>query len=188
MSREKRFGHRRFLLALTAIAMALPQLGCKRRAAAPPSPVSSMNANTLRATPVQAGYGGVGPYIPAPRPDQWVILLVDVETDAPLTGVEVSEVQLLDAAGRVVARAVPPFSLRRASVRDGGPTDLSEAGTTEFDGRAQPGGVVRVRLHAPLDTRGESFAAPVVSFKARVRAAGHDDVWIAGPIAAWSTA
>ena len=147
---------------------------------------SSLIPSKLRVRPLAAGYGGVGPATPAPYPDTWVVLLVDIETTGALTGVEVKELELVDEAGIVVARAGPPWSLRRdlktitdVARRSG---DFSEVGTSPFNGEAEPGRDLRLRVHAPLDTRSESRRSQPVRFRALILASGDPGIRVEGPL------
>lgn len=145
-----------------------------------------MIAGKLRVRPFAAGYGGVGPATPAPYPDRWIVLLVDIEATGALTGVEVKELELVDQAGKVVARAKPPWSLRRdtKAVSDDARRrgDFSEFGTSPFHGAAEPGRDLRLRVHAPLDTRSESLKPQPVRYRALIVASGDPGAWVEGPL------
>jgi hypothetical protein len=128
----------------------------------------------------------VGPATPAPYPDTWVVLLIDIETTGALTGVEVKELELVDQAGKVVARAGPPWSLRRdgKTVRDDARRkgDFSEVGTDPFNGEVEPGRDLRLRVHAPLDVRSESLKSQPVRFRALIRGSGDPGIWVEGTL------
>ena len=152
-----------------------------------------MIPSKLRALPFAAGFGGVGPVTPPPSADAWVIVLVDVASRERLSGVEIKEIELVDHAGKVVARAVPPWSLGRDSdaTRDGRQRwDYSDAGTAPFDGEKQPGQDLRLYVRAPLDARLQLLmSAQPVRFRARLLAAGDAGIWVEGPIGGgWPTA
>ena len=140
-----------------------------------------------------ANFGGVGPVTPPPSPDAWVIVLVDVASSERLSGLEIKEIELVDQAGTVVARAVPPWSLRRDSdaTRDGRQRwDYSDTGTIPFDGEKQPSQDVRLLVHAPLDARLQSLtSARVGRFRALLIASGDAGVWVEGAACGgWATA
>jgi len=165
-------------------------------AVAPSTPsqtaASAMTVSKLRPKPVAAGYGGVGPATPAPYPDVWIVLLVDLETTTALREVTLKELQLVDDAGKVVARAAAPWSLRRdlKTVTDGARKngDFSDVGTIPFDGVAEPGRDLRLRVHAPLDTRSDSMGRPATRFRAFLVAPGDRGVWLEGPLQGpWAT-
>jgi hypothetical protein len=143
---------------------------------------------TVRA--VAAGYGGVGPATPPPHPDTWVIAFLDLEATTSLIDVQIQELELLDAAGNVVARARPPWSLRRDTTADDGRRergDFSEAGTLVFDGQLRPGSRVRLRVHAPLDQR-SPLRPPPARFRARLGATDAPAIWVEGPVQGpWAT-
>lgn len=145
-----------------------------------------MKQSALRVQPLSAGYGGVGPATPAPHPDTWVVLFLDVESDGGLSRVAVEAVELLASDGKVVARAVPPWSLRRdqGSVGDEARKrgDFSEQDTVPFDGNTTRGSKLRLRVHAPLDTRSDSLTPQPARFRARLVAAGDPGVWVEGPL------
>jgi hypothetical protein len=110
-----------------------------------------------------------------------------VEVSAPgadLAGVRVAAVTLLDAAGRVFARATEPITLR-AATPGGGPYDFSEA----FTGRVARGTRVRLRLDATLDTRAEVLWRAPPETRARIELAGEGGVRmvIEGPAGPWPT-
>src|SRR5262245_43626011 len=65
----------------------------------PGAPSSSAAASELRVRPIAGGYGGVGPATPAPHPDTWVVLWLEVEARAKRSDVSIKEVELVDAAG-----------------------------------------------------------------------------------------
>ena len=190
------------------IALLLPSLlGCEPRAAssdpvahsggspsgaagvANPSASPTISHMVLR--PVSAGFGGVGPYMPPPQPDLWVVLFVDLEAAAPLSGVEVTEVELLDAEGKVIARGKPPWSLRRDTTTDATARrqDFAEHGSVPYDGTVQPGTPLRLRVRALLDTRTEALPKPgPVRYRARLRAADDPGMSVEGPVhGPWAT-
>lgn len=197
---------------MVVVALALSDLGCEpprsgsdrllssSTATAPIASASSSASSTgsstgasskLRARPVAAGYGGVGPRAPSPHPDLWVVLIVDIEATEKLTGVAV-EVELVDGAGTVVARAGPPVSLRHDSRTVGDDArrrgDFSQVGTSPFDGEAGPGRDLRLHVHAPLDVRAESLGPRPTRFRARIRAPGDPGAWVEGPLQGpWAT-
>ena len=146
-----------------------------------------MIPSKLRALPFAAAFGGVGPAVPLPYADAWMIVLVDVASKERLSGVEIKELELVDDAGKVVARAVPPWAPRRDSdaTRAGRQRwDYSDSGTAPFDGEKQPGQDLRLRVDAPLDARLHLvMSAQPVRFRARLLAADDAGVWVEGPIA-----
>ena len=83
-----------------------------------------------------------------------------------------AEIELVDLAGKVVARAVPPWSLGRDSDSTRGARqrwDHSDTGTIPFDGVVQPGQDLRLYVRAPLDARLQSLmTARPVRFRARL--------------------
>jgi hypothetical protein len=152
-----------------------------------PSEVTSTGAHIttsqIRVRPVSAGYGGVGPATPAPYPDLWIVLFVEIESSVTLRGVDVAEIELLDAGGNVVARAKPPWNLRRdLSDTARREIDLAEHGTAPFDGEVEFGRPLRLRIHAPLDTRAASLKSSPVRFRARIRAASNPGAAVEGPL------
>jgi hypothetical protein len=137
----------------------------------------------MRVRLVSAGYGGVGPATPAPYPDLWIVLFVEIESSVKLRGVEVVEVELLDAGGNVVALAKPPWNLRRdLSDTARREMDFAEYGTAPFDGECEPGRPLRLRIHAPLDTRAASLKSAPMRFRARIRAASDPGAAVEGPL------
>ena len=151
----------------------------------PASASGTPMTSQLVVRPVSAGFGGVGPYIPPPQPDLFVVLFVEVEAAAPRTGVEVTSIELLDADGKVIARARPPFDLRRDTVADPAArkADYAEYGTVPFDGTAEPGRATRLRVHAVLDARTEALPKPwPVRYRAELRAAGGSVSSVEGPL------
>lgn len=151
-----------------------------------------MSSSRLRGRLVAAGYGGVGPATPAPHPDLFVALVVDVDATAPLTGVDVGALELVDATGGVVARATSARALRRDSkaVTDDARRkgDFSELGTTAFDGRADPERALRILIRAPLDVRAESLRPEPARLRLRLVAPGDPGVAIEGPVVGpWPT-
>jgi len=191
----------RMARALVLVALALSLLpACEPRGAssdAGSAPIASSTTGTrapesalpmtgqLVVRPVSAGFGGVGPYIPPPQPDLFVVLFVEVEAAAPRTGVEVTSIELLDADGKVIARAKPPFELRRDTVSDPAArkADYAEYGTVPFDGTIEPTRPLRLRVHAVLDARTEALPKPwPVRYRAALRAAGDSVTSIEGPL------
>jgi hypothetical protein len=115
------------------------------------------------------------------------VLLIDIEAPAELLGVKVTELELLDKAGKVVARAkVSPTSIRRDEKAIADDTrlkgDFSETGTVPFNGVIVPGRSVRLHIRAPLDTRAESLAALPVRFRARLLAKRDAGIRVEGPL------
>lgn len=154
---------------------------------------STMTPSKLRAQPFVANFGGVGPATPPPSPDAWVILLVDVASSAPLSGLEIREIELIDQTEKVVARGLPPWSLRcdsEATRRTRQRWDYTDSGTVPFDGEVQPGQDLRLHVHAPLDTRLQSLGtAGPVRFRARLLASDDPGVWVEGALqGSWPTA
>lgn len=152
-----------------------------------------MSPSKLRALPFAANFGGVGPATPAPHTDAWVIVLVDVASSARLSGVEIKEIELLDHSGKVVARAVPPWSVRRDLDGTRGKRkawDTSDTGTAPFDGETQPGQDLRLYVNAPLDARLQALTSAVpVRFRARLVASGDPGIQIEGSVGGgWATA
>jgi hypothetical protein len=188
-------------------ALALLLLGCAPRSPGSDAPLSSVTAppsvpvstgapmipSQLHARLFSAGFGGVGPATPAPAPDAWVSLIVDIDSSGALSGVEIVEIELVDVAGKVVARAVPPWLSRRdpGTLTDAGQrADRSDAGTLPFDGNARPGEGLRLHVRAPLDTRLDSLARrSPARFRARLLAHGDPGIPLEGPVdAPWATA
>lgn len=134
--------------------------------------MSSQNT-VLKATSFIASWGGVGPAAVS-GPDAWLVLVLDVEADAQRTGVEVKDVELLDAATTVVARATPPYDIRRDAASDAERRrDLSRDRTTPFDGTLTSAQSVRLYVHAKLDASlAAAMRAAPTRFRARVAAAG----------------
>ena len=145
-----------------------------------------MPSSKLAATSLAGGFGGVGPATPPPYPDVWIVVFLELDATAPLAGVEVEQIELRDAEGTVAAHAKAPWSLRSdaRSVPDDARRrgDFSEVGTSPFDGRVAPGRAVRLRVHAPLDTRSDAMKSPPVRFRAKVVASGDPGVWVDGPL------
>lgn len=142
---------------------------------------AQMTTSQLRVRPFSAGYGGVGPATPAPYPDLWIVLFVDLESSANLRGVEVAEVALLDAGGNAVAWAKPPWNVRRdLGEAARGEMDFAEQGTVPFHGEAEPGRPLRLRIHAPLDTRAASLKSKPVRFRVWIRAASDPGAAVEG--------
>lgn len=154
-----------------------------------------MNPSSFQASSFAAGFGGVGPATPPPLPNTWAAVLVDVTPNQDLSGLELTGIELMNAAGEVVARAAPgpSDSLRRdadATLRSRTRWDVTDGGTIPFDGKAQAGKPLRLHARATLDTRLEVlYRAQPTRFRARVRAAGTPPVPVEGPLqGAWSTA
>jgi hypothetical protein len=174
------------------VVLALAGFACNRRhvdsdtppssstAGATSSGSSAMSSSRLHVRPISAGYGGVGPATPPPYPDTWVVLFVGVETTAKVTGVFVKQLEIVDATGAVVARGIAPFSLRREGARQRG--DFSEQGTTPFDGLAEPGRDLRLRIGAPLDTRAERLVPRPVRVRALIQASSDPGIWVDAPL------
>jgi hypothetical protein len=143
-----------------------------------------VKSTRLRARCIGAGYGGVGPQSFAPQPDLWIVLLIGIEASEERSGLAFGQLELLDAAGNVVARATPPFSLRRDTTDDEArrKLDFAEHGTIPFDGELVPDRELRLRVHAPLDTRSESLEHVAVRFRVRFFAAHDPGSWLEGPL------
>jgi hypothetical protein len=172
--------------------LALSGAACDRRHADSAAPLASTAPSTrpaissshLHLHPIAAGYGGAGPATPPPYPDVWVVLIVGVDAGAKLTGIAVERLELVDAAGKVVARGTSPFSLRLDGTPDGGKSsgDFSEQGTTPFDGLAEPGRDLRLRIGAPLDPRAERLKPPPARVRALVKASNEVGTWVEAPL------
>ncbi|MEZ4445366.1 MAG: hypothetical protein R3B72_40205 [Polyangiaceae bacterium] len=109
------------------------------------------------ATHVTAGYGGVGPQGPPGVPDAHIALVLDLRPEAEAA---VDAIELVEAAGEVVARALPP--LRHRVERSGGRRQLHVA--------------------APLDAGLASlFGRQPIRYRARVRA-GEEVGMVGGPL------
>jgi hypothetical protein len=187
--------------AAVVSALALSLVGCEPRrgpdlgpyasgaapSTAPPASASTgapVTASKLRGQALAAGYGGVGPATPAPHPNVWVVLFVELTATAKLAGIAVASLELLDAEGRVVARATPPWSLRQDTTPDAAARkrDFSEQGTTPFDGEAGTGDALRLRIHAPLDTRAEKLKPAPVRYRLSIHADGESPASVEGPL------
>ncbi len=140
----------------------------------------------LRVQVVAAGYGGVGPQTPSPYPDTWTVLILDVQASAAVEGVAVQEIIFSDKDDKIVARATAPWTLRRDTRKlaesDRQRDDFSDLGTVPFDGKLGPDGRLRLRVHAPLDTRSEARKTAPVRARALIMAAGDEGVWVDCPL------
>ena len=137
----------------------------------------------LSAKSFLGAFGGVGPVGPS-GPGAWVIVIVNVDATAALDGVGVGDLEILDAAGAVVARAQPPLDVRVDSASDAERRrDLSELGTTPFDGKMVASQGLRLRVHAALDARLDVLmkAAPA-RWRARVFAKGDPGTLVDGKL------
>lgn len=163
--------------------------------ASPPVAVASASGSPTKATmssklkimpPIAAGYGGMGPATPAPHPNVWFVVILDINVTAPLTGIEVEQIELLGPQSEIVARAAPPLSVLRddRTVSDEARRrgDLSDRGTTPFDGAATPARDLRLRVHAPLDVRADSLQPRPVRFRIRLRATDDPGATIEGTL------
>ncbi|HMR05735.1 MAG TPA: hypothetical protein PKA88_08150 [Polyangiaceae bacterium] len=188
-------------LRYLALALALSTLSCETKstppalAASPSAAAATPKASSaaagvpsvLVARALVAGYGGVGPATPAPLPNLWVVLLIDVEATAQLLGVKLADLELLDKAGKVVARGkLSAKSLRRddktlpdEARRKG---DFSQLGTMPFNGVIVPGRSVRLHVRAPLDTRSEALGTQPVRFRIRILAKSDAGIRVEGPL------
>ncbi len=147
-----------------------------------------MTSDVLQVRHVAAGYGGIGPATPAPNPDLYLVLFIDIQSSARLGGIELADIQLLDAAGNAVARAQLPSTLRRdLGEMPRGAADLADHGSASFDGACEPGRPLRLRFDARVDTRAESLKALPARYRARVRALNSPGATVEGPLHRWAS-
>jgi hypothetical protein len=107
---------------------------------------------------------------------------------ADLAGVHVVAMTLIDATGRILARANGTIDVRIAAPGRG-PYDFALEGTTPFTGRVDRGASVRLRLGATLDTSAEALRKAPAETRARIELAadGGGRVVIEGPARQWPT-
>jgi hypothetical protein len=100
-----------------------------------------------------------------------------------------AHVSVVDEQGESIARGDRELDLRETG-EDRAGQDLSTYGTEAFDGRVEPGGRVRLRVHARLpDGFAESAQALPVSYRATLRHATGETIVVEGPLPGpWPTA
>jgi hypothetical protein len=182
------------LPSVVAVALALLFFcsGCPRSSTSAPPPLSSTVVPPLP-PPLppdvlfeHAGYGGVGPAMPPPQPNpSWTVAFFTLTAKAPMSGLRVEAITLIDAAGVVVARAVAPIEIGSVP---GGPLDLSAQGTP-FPGSLAAGATVRLKSHAKLDASSEQLYKVPPGVRARIELvdAGGGHFTVEGPAAPWPT-
>ena len=154
---------------------------------APPTPAPAPPPLVLR--PVGFGWGSTGVVAARAPVPTWTIGLVDAESTAAVRELRLVRVELLDADGGVLTRAVRDLELRVAPA-DRSARDFSSFGTEPLDGGLPAGRTVRLWVHARAPDDFEPVGtAPPARFRVVLLVDGAAEATVEGPLEGpWPTA